>query len=123
MSKYDKAARHDRFYRRAKKSGVAARSYYKLEEIDQKHHLFRPGARVLDLGCRPGSWLQYAAKKVGGSGVLVGVDRAPLDISLPMARVVVGDVHHLAVQQSPGDPPAPIRSGPPRTRIPQGEVG
>jgi len=47
---------------------------------------------VLDLGCRPGSWLQYAARRVGESGALVGVDRQPLEISLPQARVLVGDV-------------------------------
>src|SRR5262249_46384462 len=65
MSKLrDKSHRHDVFHRRAKQQGFAARSVFKLEEIDHKLKLFRPGARVLDLGCRPGSWLQYAAQKV-----------------------------------------------------------
>jgi 23S rRNA (uridine2552-2'-O)-methyltransferase len=60
----DKSHRHDVFHRRAKQQGFAARSVFKLEEIDQRLKLFRPGDRVLDLGCRPGSWLQYAAQKV-----------------------------------------------------------
>src|SRR5262249_12585480 len=57
----------------------------------QRHRVLHPGARVLDLGCRPGSWLQYAAEKVGAGGALVGVDRTPLDVTIPRARIVVGD--------------------------------
>ena len=49
----------DRYYQRAKKEGFAARSVYKLEEIDARLRLFKKGQRVVDLGCSPGSWLQY----------------------------------------------------------------
>jgi 23S rRNA (uridine2552-2'-O)-methyltransferase len=90
----DRGKRHDTFYKRAKKEGFAARSVFKLEEIDRKVRLFRKGARVLDLGCRPGSWLQYAAKASEHSQ-LVGVDRTPLDFEMPSCRVVVGDVFDL----------------------------
>src|SRR5262249_6612788 len=97
MSKLgDREHRHDRFYQRAKKQSFAARSAFKLEEIDRKFRLFKAGARGLDLGCRPGSWLQYAAKHVGGRGALVGLDRTPLDVQIPGARVVVGDVFAVA---------------------------
>lgn len=82
--------RHDVFYQRAKKEQFAARSIYKLQEIDQKYGLFRPGQRVLDLGCRPGSWLQYAAKRTHGQ--LVGIDRQALAIVIPNSRIVIGDV-------------------------------
>jgi 23S rRNA (uridine2552-2'-O)-methyltransferase len=93
MSKLrDKSHRHDSFHQRAKREGFAARSIYKLEEIDKKHRVLLPGQRVLDLGCRPGSWLQYAAKVVGSRGTLVGLDREPLDVAIPGARIVVGDV-------------------------------
>ena len=93
MSKlHERKHRHDTFHERAKKAGYAARSVYKLDEIHAKHRLFRPGMRVLDLGCRPGSWLQFAAGIVGPRGALVGLDREPLDISIPGARIVVGDV-------------------------------
>ena len=61
----DRRHRHDPFHQKAKKEGFAARAVYKLQEIDEKHRLFRPGQTVLDLGCRPGSWLQYARRKVG----------------------------------------------------------
>ena len=44
----------DRYTTRAKKEGFAARSVYKLEEIDRRTQLLRPGLRVLDLGAAPG---------------------------------------------------------------------
>ena len=95
----DRGKRHDTFFKRAKQEGYAARSIFKLEEIDKRHGLFKKGARVLDLGCRPGSWLQYAAK-VGGEGAqLVGVDRTPLDFTMPNCRVLVGDIYDLAPSQ------------------------
>jgi 23S rRNA (uridine2552-2'-O)-methyltransferase len=73
----------DRFTNRAKKEGFAARSVYKLEEIDRRVRLFRPGQRVLDLGAAPGSWAQYVAAKVGAKGRIVAVDLNPLRVALP----------------------------------------
>jgi 23S rRNA (uridine2552-2'-O)-methyltransferase len=52
----------------------------------------RTGDRVLDLGCRPGSWLQYALKAVGPHGAVVGIDRDPLPHPIPGARVLQGDI-------------------------------
>jgi 23S rRNA (uridine2552-2'-O)-methyltransferase len=69
-----------------------ARSVYKLEEIDRKLRLLRPGDRVLDLGCRPGSWMQYALQVVGPRGAVAGIDRDPLPQDVPGARVLTGDV-------------------------------
>ncbi len=83
----------DAYYHRAKKEGYAARSVYKLQEIDRRYKLFRRGQKVLDLGCHPGSWLQYAAEKVGPSGLVVGVDLQPPGVELPRhARFVQGDL-------------------------------
>jgi 23S rRNA (uridine2552-2'-O)-methyltransferase len=98
----DRSHRHDSFHRRAKQQGFAARSVFKLEEIDHKLHVLSPGARVLDLGCRPGSWLQYAAKVVGPSGALVGLDRAPLDVTIAGARILVGDVYTVTPEELRG---------------------
>lgn len=97
----DRGKRHDTFYKRARQEGFAARSVFKLEEIDRRYHLLRKGSRVLDLGCRPGSWLQYAAR-VSEPGQLVGVDRTPLDIALPTCRVLVGDVFGIAPSEMVG---------------------
>jgi len=88
----DPRHRHDAFFRKARGAGFAARSVYKLEEIDRKLRLLRAGDRVLDLGCRPGSWLQYAVKVVGPHGAVVGIDRDPLPHPIPGARVLHGDL-------------------------------
>src|SRR6185436_12701999 len=74
----DRATRRDRFHQQAKREVFLARAVYKLSELDEKFHLLAPGDRVLDLGCAPGSWLQYARQRVGEQGVLVGLDRGPL---------------------------------------------
>ena len=54
--------------------------------------LMRAGDRVLDLGCRPGSWLQYALSVVGPHGAVVGIDRDPLPRPIAGARVLTGDI-------------------------------
>lgn len=66
-------AKPDKFTRQAKDEGYAARSVYKLQEIDQRHKLLRRGQRVVDLGCAPGSWSAYVIERVG-HGHLVGID-------------------------------------------------
>ena len=58
----------DHYTARAKKEKWLARSVYKLQEIDQKFKVIHKGDRVLDLGCFPGSWSQYAISKVGNNG-------------------------------------------------------
>ncbi len=84
------------FFRQAKKDGFAARSVYKLEEINQRDRLIRKGSIILDLGCAPGSWLQYAAKQVGPNGRIVGVDPTPVTVSLPShVHVIQGDMYAL----------------------------
>lgn len=84
---------HDRYFRQAKAEGYLARSAYKLIEIDDRRRLLRPGDRVLDLGCAPGSWLQVAADRVGPTGVVVGLDLQPLAHDLgPRVLALQGDV-------------------------------
>jgi 23S rRNA (uridine2552-2'-O)-methyltransferase len=88
----DQRNRHDPFFRKARAEGFAARSVYKLDEIDRRVRLLRAGDRVLDLGCRPGSWMQYAVRAVGPHGAVVGIDRHPLPAPVAGARVLVGDI-------------------------------
>jgi 23S rRNA (uridine2552-2'-O)-methyltransferase len=64
----------DYYFKRAKKEKYPARSVFKLEEVQQKYHLFRRGDAVLDLGCHPGSWSLFASATVGPGGLVVGVD-------------------------------------------------
>ena len=105
----DRSVRRDRFHQKAKREGYLARAVYKLEELDGKFGIFRPGQRVLDLGCAPGSWLQYARGKVGERGVLVGLDRAPLRGEVAGARIVVGDVLTIDPAELRGELEAPPR--------------
>ena len=83
----------DHYTRQARRDKFAARSAYKLQEIQQKHRVLKRGARVLDLGCAPGSWLQLAARSVGPQGRLVGIDLTPVTIDLPdHVTVITADV-------------------------------
>jgi 23S rRNA (uridine2552-2'-O)-methyltransferase len=82
----------DHWGHKAKKEGFAARSVFKLEEIDQRVRLLRPGARVLDLGAFPGSWTSYAAQKVGPQGRVLGIDLTEFRGALPpWASIRQGD--------------------------------
>lgn len=76
-------ARADRFTVEAKKQGYPARSVFKLEEIDRRLRLLRPGMHVLDLGAAPGSWMLYAAQKIGRNGKLLAVDLSEITIPIP----------------------------------------
>jgi 23S rRNA (uridine2552-2'-O)-methyltransferase len=87
---------NDHYARRARSEKWLARSVYKLEEIDRKVRLISTGARVLDLGCTPGSWSQYALQKTGPRGHVVGVDLAePERLTAPNFHFIPGDVREI----------------------------
>lgn len=91
------AAKHNRwedhYSRRAKKERFPARSVFKLQEIQSKHHLIKKGDKVLDLGCAPGSWLLYAADLTGKKGQVVGIDLKPVAEKVPPhVRIYNGDI-------------------------------
>jgi 23S rRNA (uridine2552-2'-O)-methyltransferase len=64
----------DKYFKRAKKENYAARSVYKLKEMDKRFGIFKRGQTVLDLGAAPGSWTQFAGERVGPQGRVLGVD-------------------------------------------------
>lgn len=87
----------DFYAQKARKENFPARSVYKLKEIQEKHRLIKKGDKVLDLGCSPGSWLQYAAELTGGRGGVTGIDLKPVTIAVPdNARTLDADVLALA---------------------------
>jgi 23S rRNA (uridine2552-2'-O)-methyltransferase len=65
---------NDPYVARAKREGYRSRAAFKLAEIDDKHHLIKTGARVVDLGAAPGGWSQVAAKRVGARGRVIAID-------------------------------------------------
>ena len=64
----------DPYVARARREGYRSRAAYKLAEIDDRFHLLKPGARVVDLGAAPGGWSEVAAKRVGAGGRVVALD-------------------------------------------------
>ena len=79
---------NDPFVAEAKAKGYRSRAAFKLAEIDDRLHLIRRGARVIDLGCAPGGWLQVLVER--GAGAVVGVDLLAVD-PVPPAVIVQGD--------------------------------
>ncbi|MDB5570731.1 MAG: RlmE family methyltransferase [Hyphomicrobiales bacterium] len=68
---------NDPFVAQARRDGWRSRAAFKIIELDERYHLFKPGQKIVDLGAAPGGWSQYAAKKVGsadGKGKVVGID-------------------------------------------------
>ena len=62
--------RRDIFVRKSKVEGYRSRAVYKLQEIDDKFKIFKNGISVIDLGAAPGSWSQYASKKIKNGKIL-----------------------------------------------------
>jgi len=81
---------NDAYVQRARKEGFRSRAVYKLSEIDSKDHLLRAGSTVVDLGAAPGSWAQYAVRRIQPGGRLIAVDLLAIE---PLAGVdiVQGD--------------------------------
>ncbi len=91
--------KQDHYYHKAKEENFAARSIYKLEEIDQKFRIIKPGMKVLDLGAAPGSWSQYLSKKVGEKGRVLGVDLIRVGLTLPNAVFIHADLRDIQLEQ------------------------
>ncbi|GAM55935.1 cell division protein ftsJ [Vibrio ishigakensis] len=58
----------DIYANEARKKGYRSRAFFKIDEIQEKDKLIKPGHTVVDLGSAPGGWSQYAAKIVGDEG-------------------------------------------------------
>lgn len=93
---------NDPYVKLAQKEGYRARAAFKLQEIDEEEKLIRPGQVIVDLGCTPGSWSQYARRKLAGKegggihGTLIGLDMLPME---PVADVqfIQGDFREQSV--------------------------
>ena len=80
----------DPYVQRARKEGWRSRAVFKLEEIDRKEHLLKPGMVCVDLGAAPGGWSQYVTEKLDGRARIVAVDLLEMD-ALPCVEFVQGD--------------------------------
>ena len=90
----------DDFYvQKAQREGWRSRAVYKLQEIDEKDRLFRPGMTVVDLGAAPGGWSQWATQRIGEKGHVYALDILPVE---PFAGVtfIQGDFRKDEVYQA-----------------------
>ena len=87
---------NDPFAAEARAKGYRSRAAFKLIEIDERLHLLRKGARVIDLGCAPGGWIQVALLR--GAAKVVGVDLLAID-PLPPAVILQGDFTDPAIDE------------------------
>lgn len=91
-----KSERDDPYVQRARAEGWRSRAVFKLEELDRRERLFRPGMTVVDLGAAPGGWSQYAVRRLGRRGRIVALDlleMAPIDD----VEIIQGDFTEEAV--------------------------
>ena len=89
-SRWRQRQERDIYVEQAGRDGWRSRAVFKLEQINAKERLLRPGAVVVDLGSSPGSWSQLAAKLVAPGGRVIAVDLLPMD-ALPGVEFVLGD--------------------------------
>ena len=75
---------------RARREGWRSRAVFKLEEIDRKERLLKPGMVCVDLGAAPGGWSQYVTEKLDGRARIIAVDLLSMD-ALPNVEFVEGD--------------------------------
>ena len=88
---------YDFYFKKAKKDWYKARSAFKLEEIQDKFSLISSSTKnVLDIGCAPGSWIQYTIaqlKKLKVSSYqVIGFDLKKVELNLPWLTTYVQDV-------------------------------
>ena len=89
---------NDPYVQRAKREGYRGRAAFKIEEIDDKFRFLVPGARVVDLGCAPGGWLQIAVPRISALGEksgkrmgrIIGIDLQEVE-PVPGAEIHVLD--------------------------------
>lgn len=87
---------NDPYVAEAKRLGYRSRAAFKLIQLDDRFHVLKPGARVVDLGAAPGGWTQVAVARVkaeAGRGRVVGIDLLPLQ---PIAAAVLLKADFLA---------------------------
>ena len=81
--------RKDIYVRKSKIEGFRSRSVYKLKEIDEKFKIFKQVNSLVDLGAAPGSWSQYASKKIKSEKIL-SIDLIKFE-KIKNSQQIIGD--------------------------------
>jgi len=80
----------DIYVEQANRSGWRSRAVFKLEQIQDKERVLKPGTLCVDLGSAPGSWSQLAARLVGATGRVIAIDLLEME-PIPGVEFVQGD--------------------------------
>jgi 23S rRNA (uridine2552-2'-O)-methyltransferase len=80
----------DIYVDRANREGWRSRAVFKLEQIQAKERLLKPGIVCVDLGAAPGGWSQLAARLVQPGGRVVALDVLPME-SVPGVELIEAD--------------------------------
>ncbi|MGR8933984.1 MAG: 23S rRNA (uridine(2552)-2'-O)-methyltransferase RlmE [Gammaproteobacteria bacterium] len=89
----------DAFVKQAQLQGYRSRAVFKLQEIQEKDKLLRPGMNVIDLGAAPGGWSQYVRKCLARNGKVVALDILPMD-AIDGVEIIQGDFTEEAVLET-----------------------
>jgi 23S rRNA (uridine2552-2'-O)-methyltransferase len=81
---------NDPYVKRASVEGMRSRAAYKLQQINDKDKLIKPGMLVVDLGATPGGWSQVAGRIVAPTGRVVAIDLLEM-AGLPGVTFIQGD--------------------------------
>ncbi|USN45584.1 MAG: RlmE family RNA methyltransferase [Candidatus Woesearchaeota archaeon] len=84
--------RNDALTRKARQEGFAARSVYKLKEINNKYHIIPDHGNVIDLGAAPGSWLQEVSEKIGPTRRILAFDLKHIQVKLENVTFVKAEL-------------------------------
>lgn len=88
----------DPFTKKARREDYAARSVYKLEEIDRRERVLSGAKLVVDLGAAPGSWTQYVIRQLPTAQV-VAIDLKPLEVEDPRVTSIVGSIEDTHLEE------------------------
>ncbi|MCW5197578.1 RlmE family RNA methyltransferase [Buchnera aphidicola] len=64
----------DFYVREVHKNKIRSRAWFKLDQIHNKFNIFKNNNIIVDIGCSPGSWSEYALKKIGSQGKIIACD-------------------------------------------------
>lgn len=95
-SRWKSRQQRDPYVQRARTEGRRTRAVFKLEEIQRKDKILKPGVAVVDLGAAPGGWSQFAASLVQPHGRVIAVDLRLIE-PLPGVEFIQGDFSEPAV--------------------------
>tara|TARA_B100000749_G_C18378941_1_gene445119 strand:- start:9 stop:608 length:600 start_codon:yes stop_codon:yes gene_type:complete len=84
-------SKRDFYRKKAKREGLRSRAAYKLIQIDKKYRIFNEGQIIIDVGCAPGGWLQFASNKVGSKGLVLGIDIQEV-VPEPNSKIIMADI-------------------------------